>query len=239
MTSKEKSIKTMTSEDRETFCQAFVKKVTDQSYCLNNALWNSKMKKLLNGQNLIEKTNKALTAMTGRSQNVCKSGCVYCCCQIFKVTALELEVITFYLIKNPEVLQAFVRNYLLRLEKTEQDKLQQMYDKYTHGSAAEQKEISIEYFHLKNPCAFLNQQGACMIYKFRPLVCAAFISYDVSECITAPSGSTPLEMKQLLTSTLQKINITSKKLDFAADLSTMVFRHLEDVIERGGKAFRL
>jgi Fe-S-cluster containining protein len=239
MTSNDKSINTMSPEDREAFCQDFVKKVTDQSYCLNNTLWNSKLKKLLEGQKLIKKTNETLTAMASRSQSVCKSGCAYCCCQIFKVTALELEVITFYLIKNPVVLQAFVRNYLLRLEKMEQYVLQQMYEKYTYGSAAEQQEISIKYFQLSNPCAFLNQQGACLIYQFRPLVCAAFISYDVSECIKAPSGSSPLEMKQLFTSTLHKVRIASKKPDFEADLSTMVFRHLEDVVERGGQAVRL
>lgn len=229
------------SKENALICRELVSNVSEQRHCLNSAVRISKLKKLRNGKELIEKTNRAMAVMADKSGSVCKSGCAVCSCcsQLFKVTAVELEVISFHLMNNPAALEAFLNNYLGRLEATEQELLQQMYEVYTNGTDQEQRDVSVRYFELNIPCAFLNQHAACMIYDLRPLVCAGFISYNIGECVKSPSGSITVEMRQLLASSLNKLKLGSKRLALESDLSTMVFWHIEDLAERGGQAVML
>lgn len=216
-----------------------VSKVTEKRYCLNNVLMATKLKKLRNGRALIEQTNRKLSEMAKKTNPACKSGCAYCCHQIFKVSSLELEVITFHLMNNPAILEAFLNNYVQRPREF-QEEMQQLYTRYTNGSNEEQKEVSLRYFARNLPCAFLNQHGACTIYEVRPLICAGFISTDAVECSKTPAaGFMPPEMLRLFKDSNMKLHAASKKLGEYADLSTMIFRHLHDLAERGAKSVLL
>ncbi len=156
------------------------------------------------------------------------------------MTALELETITVHLINNPAILEEFLVNYVRRTaDGPAQAVLNVIYDGYASGSPEQQSVMSNGYFKLKIRCAFVGQQGGCQIYPIRPLVCAGFISDDVAECIKQPAGYMTSEMHQLLTASLTKLKLVSKKLDFESDLSTMIFRHLEDFAERGRKSLTL
>lgn len=216
-----------------------VSKVTEKRYCLNNVLMATKLKKLRNGRALIEQTNRKLSEMAKKTNPACKSGCAYCCHQIFKVSSLELEVITFHLMNNPAILETFLNNYMQR-QRESQEELQQLYTRYTNGSSEEQEEVSFRYFEKELPCAFLNPYGACMIYEVRPIVCAGFVSTDAVKCIKDPtSGFTSPEMLRLFEDSNMKLHAASKKLGEYADLSTMIFRHLHDLAVRGAKSVLL
>lgn len=216
-----------------------VSKVTEKRYCLNNVLLASKLKKLRKGRVLIEQTNRKLSELAKKNNPACKSGCSYCCHQIFKVSSLELEVITFHLMNNPTILEAFLNNYMQR-QRESQEELQQLYTLYTKGSSEEQREVSLRYFEKAIPCAFLNQYGACKIYDVRPIVCAGFISSDAVKCSKNPSsGFVPGEMFKLFNDSNMKLEAASKELGAYADLSTMIFRHLHDLAERGAKSIFL
>lgn len=229
----------LNSKDQTVSSRELIAKVTAQRYCLNNALMATKLKKLRNGRALLEKTNRQLSEMAKKHCPACKSGCSFCCQSIFKVSSLELEVISFHLINNPLLLDAFLNNYIQR-QKDLQEEMQQLYERYTNGSSEEQREVSFRYFEKGIPCAFLNQQGGCMIYEVRPIVCAGFISADAAQCSKSPaSGSIPPEMHRLFTETNMKLHAASKKLGDYADLSTMIFRHLIDLAGRGAKSVML
>lgn len=217
--------------------KVLVSKVTEKRYCLNNVLMATKLKKLRNGRLLIEQTNRTLSEMAKKISPACKSGCTYCCQHIFKVSSLELEVITFHLINNPAILEAFLNNYV---EGQRDSQEMQLYTRYTNGSNEEQKEVALRYFEKALPCAFLNQYGACMIYEVRPIVCAGFVSTDAAECSKNPASCfiSP-EMVRLFKDSSIKLHAASKQLDEYADLSTMIFRHLHDLAERGAKSVLL
>lgn len=230
---------TLNCQEQDASFRDLANKVREQRYCLNNALMAGKLKKLSNGRTLIEKTNRQLSEIAKKYSPACKSGCTCCCQHIFKVTSLELEVITFHLVKNPLLLDAFLNNYIQR-QKTSQEEMQALYERYTNGSSEDQRDVSYRYFEKKIPCAFLDPQGICIIYEVRPIVCAGFISTDAVQCSKNPaSGSMPPEMQRLFKESNMKLHAASKKPGDYFDLSTMIFRHLIDLSERGAKSVML
>ncbi len=89
----------------------------------------------------------------------CRKGCSLCCSQIFKITETDAAVIKFHLdgLKKElkEQLKEKALNYKLNLT----------------GNYRSSDDYNSD---LKIPCPALDENGACMIYEGRPVVCRRF-----------------------------------------------------------------
>jgi Fe-S-cluster containining protein len=136
--------------------------------------------------------------------------------------------------------EQFLTNYLHRIEVTgNRTRLKRMFETYTNGSNVGQSNIARRYYKMKIPCAFLNDQGHCLIYGLRPLPCAAFISNNLQSCIKKQGGFMPTEMSQLFNASMRQLENCSVKLDLEADVSTMIFRQLKAIAENEAEALML
>lgn len=89
----------------------------------------------------------------------CRKGCSQCCTQIFRITQFDADVI-----KNH--LNTVNTEFKNSLKKKAEDYLR----KTTTGDLK-----AVDFFSEPTlPCPALNQDGACMIYEARPVICRRF-----------------------------------------------------------------
>ncbi|MEO8209029.1 MAG: YkgJ family cysteine cluster protein [bacterium] len=89
----------------------------------------------------------------------CRKGCSKCCSQIFKITFVDSFVIKKYM----NSLSIEERNYLKEKAK-----------KYLGEINSELFKNEDFFSKPKLPCPALNENGECMIYEARPVICRRF-----------------------------------------------------------------
>ena len=95
----------------------------------------------------------------------CRKGCSQCCSQIFRITKID---------------EAVIKEHLNELPLEIKDDLKKKASEYISNSGRNNisniSNISQEEYdvNLKIPCPALNEEGACMIYEARPVICRRF-----------------------------------------------------------------
>lgn len=92
----------------------------------------------------------------------CRKGCSQCCSQIFRITQLDAAVIKAHLNELP----IEVKN---DLKKRAADYISNSDRKNISNISKDEYDVK-----LKIPCPALNEEGACMIYEARPIICRRF-----------------------------------------------------------------
>jgi len=92
----------------------------------------------------------------------CRKGCSQCCSQIFRITQLDASVIKAHLNELP----IEVKN---DLKKRAADYISNSDRKNISNISKDEYDVK-----LKIPCPALNEEGACMIYEARPIICRRF-----------------------------------------------------------------
>lgn len=97
-------------------------------------------------------------------QRACSKGCSYCCHIRVDVTIAEVaRAVAFARAKlSPDVLK--------RVEE------------HAHHNALLTHSKTNLFYPLNLPCAFLGEDGACLVYEARPTVCGAEHSLNADEC---------------------------------------------------------
>ncbi len=115
-----------------------------------------------------------------RSLIVCGAGCQHCCVVNVSITLLEGIAIARSLHELADDVYAQVK---LRLDKLWRD---------VRGLDDDERLV------LQRKCAFLDEDGCCIIYPTRPLFCRSISSADVDACRDAVAGPTFGEVKPVL-----------------------------------------
>jgi len=113
----------------------------------------------------------------------CKRGCAYCCNHwVEDVNSFEAEIIAEYLKKYfPENIEKIVSQgiddeaLLNNIEKLTLDKM----DATGNTGTIDYIDLVLSVFYQMNrPCPLLSENGACSIYKVRPLTCRIYMSFS-------------------------------------------------------------
>jgi Fe-S-cluster containining protein len=128
----------------------------------------------------------------------CKKGCTYCCAYFVYMTIQEGEAIVYYLYKNRDLMDNFLKKYPVWREKVRMGgdlfiKPKVDYNRYSTGSTGR---ISTGY-ELGDLTAYAMQDilcpflidGACFIYEVRPFVCAGLVVTTPNEWCNPSSPS--------------------------------------------------
>ena len=125
------------------------------------------------GADWFELADRAARQAPTREQWECQRGCAHCCHLLVEVTAAEAEALS-------RVVTPPIR---ARIEANA-------------GRVAGLNPA--QYRALRQPCAFLGDEGECLAYDVRPLRCRAHVSSSEQVCRrvlkgdpTTPSGSVP------------------------------------------------
>lgn len=111
-------------------------------------------------------------------QITCVKGCVYCCYEFATADIRACEAIAYYVSRNDELLEKFIKSYILWRENLAPhaglvSEICRLQDRIIRGDstvAGALEQRIIEYFNLGIPCPFL-ENNACLIYEVRPDVC--------------------------------------------------------------------
>ncbi len=89
----------------------------------------------------------------------CRKGCSQCCSQIFRITSFDADIIKVHINKlssqEKQLLKVKAAEYISRFSSENPGN-----DEYNSTA--------------KLPCPALNDEGACMIYEARPVICRRF-----------------------------------------------------------------
>ena len=102
----------------------------------------------------------------------CKKGCSHCCCLYVDCTAVEAELIREYVENN--------------FTEEEKDVFKDKIDKIlpllpTSSEINENSAHALNYLKEKIPCAFLSEEGTCLIYPVRTFNCRKFLTITPNE----------------------------------------------------------
>lgn len=102
---------------------------------------------------------------------LCQAGCSYCCHQILIVSYAEAFYIHAELRKN-ENWPAHLKKLRQRIHRAEEHlDFSDLAELDFESHQRNYQELYARYNHLQLPCVFLDEQGYCSIYPFRPLTC--------------------------------------------------------------------
>lgn len=119
----------------------------------------------------------------------CHIGCSFCCVEQIQASLQECEAIVYYLYKHERALRAFLRRYpQWRSEVDRHKAIEKVSQRYNEMVQSDFSEESMQaclqegtiYASLNIPCPFLND-GKCLIYEVRPLVCANLVATTPAE----------------------------------------------------------
>lgn len=105
------------------------------------------------------------SAQTGQKPD-CKKGCSWCCSNAVMVLPHEMILLKEYILQK--IAPAQMKPILQKMEKK---------------NSITDSMKSFEFMHLKMPCAFLDENGACSVYEVRPMACRIYLSKNVESCI--------------------------------------------------------
>ena len=89
----------------------------------------------------------------------CRKGCSQCCSQIFRITEFDASIIN---------------DHMKILSHAERQTLKSKAEKYLLKLSSDEP-VSEEYnLSMRLPCPALNDEGACLIYEARPVICRRF-----------------------------------------------------------------
>jgi Fe-S-cluster containining protein len=174
--------------------------------------------------------NLRMSELAGKERHHCQQGCFTCCHQVFSVYQSDVEIISLYLLEHEELLRKFLEKASAR-EKLIEPHLDIL------NRCAESEEACREFYKLKIPCAFLDE-GACMIYPVRPVVCSCFISRNSPRiCALDPTGFSSGAMVDLKRRTWLWMKARSrdcfKKDKEMPDVSHLVYEYLVQLADKG------
>lgn len=89
----------------------------------------------------------------------CRKGCSQCCSQIFRITGFDADIIKEHINTLPAE-----KKKTLKLKATE----------YISVISKVNSEIEKNINDEKLPCPALNEEGECLIYEARPVICRRF-----------------------------------------------------------------
>ena len=152
-----------------------------KEYALKNifSLENGELISVSKGLDMLNhvllKTDEGIREYEGYAP--CKKGCSKCCCLYLECTAIEAENIRRFVINNrsAEDIANLEKKIKLNLSKVDISFMSHILNE------EERHNLILSYFKEKIPCVFLNKDGACSIYKVRPLACRKFIVFSPSE----------------------------------------------------------
>lgn len=106
----------------------------------------------------------------------CKKGCSFCCSQFFEISEGEAMYILSYLEGATTEQKNYYKEMISRTYQHFQKEYSDFYQKYFAHSNEEpfDEEAYFEEelrYEIRIPCPFLNSEGACSIYEYRPLIC--------------------------------------------------------------------
>lgn len=167
--------------------------------------------------------NQQMSDLALKERHSCQEGCSFCCYQTFAVYPAEVEVISYYLLENEDLLKKFIEKVSVR-EKLIQPHLELL------EKCAESEEAFYEFYKLKIPCAFLDD-GSCSIYPVRSVTCSSHISRNSPRiCAIDPKGFCSGKMNELKLRSwlwLKARSLDCFKQDKAlVDVSHLVFENL-------------
>jgi len=137
----------------------------------------------------VERDLAGLVNAKARRHIACRAGCGTCCQMNVDVLLPEAITITWYLRRHLAVEQRI--DLLERLAEL-------------HGLTAWLDDE--ERLYLREPCAFLDASGRCMIHQVRPLRCRSITSLDAETCRNAVA-MVPLEGMPVVTMNLAQKNL--------------------------------
>jgi len=114
-----------------------------------------------------ELINSVTTLAQKHTQSIhCKKGCEYCCHQ--PVFALEFEM---------QFINSFIKNNFTKKRQKE------IREKANENRLKLVGLDKTQILNSKQPCSLL-ANGACSVYKVRPMACRIYLSTDVNSCIS-------------------------------------------------------
>ena len=145
----------------------------------------------------------------------CGKGCNHCCAFPIQLMPQDLEHFLTQLIKEHSYEQLI--DVLSKLKQQQAAKKPPFY---------------------RAPCAFLDQEGACTVYEYRPLACRMFTSLDAQSCQRSLTNGSAISQStiryrifQAATCALQVINQTQKRPDKQVDFTEGLIMKLVAFLE--------
>jgi Fe-S-cluster containining protein len=120
-----------------------------------------------------------------RGSIACAPGCGSCCVVNVAVLLPEAVALVEHLRHRPLAGEALTRG------------VRELYGRI--GGLDEQARLALQI-----PCAFLSDQGECLVYPVRPLLCRSVTSTDPAACRAALTAADPAEAPPVLMSLQQK-----------------------------------
>ncbi len=124
----------------------------------------------------------------------CKAGCGACCRQLVPISRLEARQLSQLVDSMPEPRRTEIRRrFDDAVEKLNEAKLLELLQNPEQFSDEANASVGIDYFRLKIPCPFLEQES-CSIHLDRPIACREYLVTSPSEECARP---TPESVRQV------------------------------------------
>jgi len=101
----------------------------------------------------------------------CQKGCTPCCHHIIETTPIEAEMVRRAIEKHPG--HSAMMSLLSRIKKNSEH-----YPPPVTGNRKYDNDLQARHFEAYTPCPFLSEEGACMIYEARPLLCRMYMVFS-------------------------------------------------------------
>jgi Fe-S-cluster containining protein len=110
-----------------------------------------------------------------KKQAPCKKGCSSCCSQFFEISELEYRIIEKALVQLPEESQSLLKTKANVMMEIFSQGWPEFYNSYfTSSTYLNHDEAYYQHpqrYLIHLPCIFLSDEGSCLIYEQRPIVC--------------------------------------------------------------------
>jgi Fe-S-cluster containining protein len=116
----------------------------------------------------------------------CQKGCTPCCHHIIETTPVEAEMVRRSIEKHLD--HSAMMSLVSRIKKNRQH-----YPPPVTGNRKYDNDLQASYFEAHMPCPFLSEQGACMIYEARPLLCRMYMVFSDPELCRIGDGMATYE----------------------------------------------
>lgn len=116
----------------------------------------------------------------------CQKGCTPCCHHIIETTPIEAEMVRRAIEKHLD--HSARRDLFSRIRKNRQN-----YPPPVTGNRKYDNTLQAAHFEAHMPCAFLSDEGTCLVYKVRPLLCRMYMVFSDPELCRLGDGMATYE----------------------------------------------